>query len=511
MHIEPLKNLGNKASSITSKVHVCLEVCLSVLLLRLPCSDHYTGLSDSWCTAPIYCSPVTATLATLLAGVPEQWLRPLAVGKAHVIEGKAGQHCKGVGVGGSEPRHASPRWQPADTQLSADVHSSNTGSPSCSTSHASRLLQDASLNMFTGVEVVLVDANHCPGAVQILFKTPDGRRYVHCGDMRYCAAMQADPWLKQWRGASAVYLDTTYAKPKYTFCLQAEAVDYVVDTIRRLEALPDEAQEEDEDAADEGVDDDAAEAVGPEHAGRGQQEARAAAAVGSGGVAALGVKQGTARQGEATCTADAGTMDGSDGLAAADDEPDADADADAIGVDVPSIAEEGPTSVTSPEPAAAPVAAPKGALLFSEADMQVHATPLDPTPGVASSDGISGDSAATGSEQANATLSTQRHGHKRLYLISTYVIGKERILLAVHERLGLRICVTARKLAVLRATGISQDVLEAAFTTDPRVTPVHVTSWGFLGEVRAGGLQVQVLLPIPVTLLSHYAWASPLD
>lgn len=53
----------------------------------------------------------------------------------------------------------------------------------------------------------------------------------------------------------------------------------------------------------------------------------------------------------------------------------------------------------------------------------------------------------------------------------------------LHERLGLRVCVTPRKLAVLAASGVPQAVLDAAFTTDPRATPVHVTSWGFLGEV----------------------------
>lgn len=74
-----------------------------------------------------------------------------------------------------------------------------------------------------GVELTLVDANHCPGAVQILARLPDGRRYIHCGDMRYSPALKANPALVAFRGAEAVYLDTTYCHPQHTFPLQVAA------------------------------------------------------------------------------------------------------------------------------------------------------------------------------------------------------------------------------------------------------------------------------------------------
>lgn len=85
-----------------------------------------------------------------------------------------------------------------------------------------------------GVEVTLVDANHCPGAVQLLFQLPDGRRYVHSGDMRFVSRLLLNPHLQRFKGADALFLDTTYCNPRYTFPEQQQSVDYVADTICSL-------------------------------------------------------------------------------------------------------------------------------------------------------------------------------------------------------------------------------------------------------------------------------------
>lgn len=91
--------------------------------------------------------------------------------------------------------------------------------------------------LIDGCEVFLVDANHCPGAVQFLFKIPvqscNGKfeRYVHTGDFRYCNSMKLDPMLNAFVGADAVFLDTTYCNPKYVFPSQEEAIDYIVGVI----------------------------------------------------------------------------------------------------------------------------------------------------------------------------------------------------------------------------------------------------------------------------------------
>eukprot|EP00198_Chlamydomonas_reinhardtii_P008670 XP_001698007.1 predicted protein [Chlamydomonas reinhardtii] len=181
-------------------------------------SDHYTGLSEAWCAGPVYCSELTARLVAHLTGVSTAWLRPLPLGRPVVVEGL--------------------------------------------------------------VEVTLVDANHCPGAVQLLFRVlPRGGgggaagggaggvggvdatdaaksaggstrgadagcssgagavRYLHCGDMRYSPAMQSWPQLGAWRGCEGVFLDTTYCQPKHTFPTQDEAVDYVASQIHERTGL----------------------------------------------------------------------------------------------------------------------------------------------------------------------------------------------------------------------------------------------------------------------------------
>lgn len=90
-----------------------------------------------------------------------------------------------------------------------------------------------------GWDVTAVDANHCPGAVQFLFKAHGSEghrpgRYVHTGDFRFCDSMKLDPTLCEFIGADAVFLDTTYCNPKYTFPSQEESVEYVVSTIKRV-------------------------------------------------------------------------------------------------------------------------------------------------------------------------------------------------------------------------------------------------------------------------------------
>jgi hypothetical protein len=66
-----------------------------------------------------------------------------------------------------------------------------------------------------------------------------------------------------------------------------------------------------------------------------------------------------------------------------------------------------------------------------------------------------------------------------LFLISTYVIGKEKILTAVARKCNCLIYVNEWKLSILKCLKLED---EGVFTTDPAATNVHVVGWSFLGE-----------------------------
>ncbi|CAH2065724.1 unnamed protein product [Thlaspi arvense] len=139
-------------------------------------SDHYSGLSPSWSRGIIFCSHQTASLVKEILQVPSQLVFPLPMNQKAVIDGS---------------------------------------------------------------EVVLIDANHCPGAVQFLFKitleNDTFERYVHTGDFRFCDSMRLDPFLSGFIGCDGVFLDTTYCNPKFVFPSQEESVDYVISVIDKID------------------------------------------------------------------------------------------------------------------------------------------------------------------------------------------------------------------------------------------------------------------------------------
>ncbi|KAI5301136.1 hypothetical protein KEM56_001939, partial [Ascosphaera pollenicola] len=152
-------------------------------------SDHYIGLGKKWCHGPIYCSQVTAALVIQQLGVEETWVKPIPFN---------------------------------DTM---DVP--NTG----------------------GAKVTMLEANHCPGSSIFLFeKEIRGRlqRILHCGDFRAHPRQVQHPKLApeikdpvtgkiRLQRLDAVYLDTTYLNPKYSFPNQEDVVQTCAEICVKLD------------------------------------------------------------------------------------------------------------------------------------------------------------------------------------------------------------------------------------------------------------------------------------
>ena len=151
-------------------------------------SDHYIGLTSSWCHGPIYCSHVTANLV-------RQQLR------------------------------VDPKWV-VDLEFDDKFEVPDTG----------------------GVDVTMIPANHCPGSSLYLFekvvgkgKAPKMQRILHCGDFRACPAHVQHPRLRPdiidtvtgrnvtQQKLDVCYLDTTYLTPKYAFPSQEEVIQACAD------------------------------------------------------------------------------------------------------------------------------------------------------------------------------------------------------------------------------------------------------------------------------------------
>lgn len=91
-----------------------------------------------------------------------------------------------------------------------------------------------SLGLEPGVTVRAYDANHCPGALMLLFEV-HGRRILHTGDFRYAPAHDAFPEL--FDSIDVLMLDSTYGGPEHGavgehhFPSQEEAIARILDLI----------------------------------------------------------------------------------------------------------------------------------------------------------------------------------------------------------------------------------------------------------------------------------------
>ncbi|KAL3844090.1 hypothetical protein ACJIZ3_001493 [Penstemon smallii] len=158
--------------------------------------DHYQGLTRSFCHGMIYCSSITAKLINMKIGIPWDKIQVLPLNQKINI---------------------------------------------------------------AGIDVTCFDANHCPGAIIILFEPPNGKVWtkliknlysfllvlvfiklcsssciqpvLHSGDFRFGEEMAKLPPLQACR-VHTLILDTTYCDPQYDFPKQDSVIQFVIDAVQ---------------------------------------------------------------------------------------------------------------------------------------------------------------------------------------------------------------------------------------------------------------------------------------
>ncbi|XP_049543684.1 uncharacterized protein LOC125956144 [Anopheles darlingi] len=129
-------------------------------------ADHYIGLKKSF-AKPLIMSPITARLVKTFINVPEEHYRLIELHRPIVID---------------------------------------------------------------RVEIIALDANHCPGGIMFLFRLPNGTNILHTGDFRASAEMEEYPEFWNYP-IDCIYLDTTYLSSKYAFKSQWESVSDARNTV----------------------------------------------------------------------------------------------------------------------------------------------------------------------------------------------------------------------------------------------------------------------------------------
>ncbi|KAI3814782.1 hypothetical protein L1987_14426 [Smallanthus sonchifolius] len=130
-------------------------------------NNDYGGLTKSFCHGKIYCSLITAKLVNLKIGIPWEKIEVLPLNQKTNI---------------------------------------------------------------AGVDVTCFDANHCPGAIIILFEPPNGKAILHTGDFRFTEDMTKISSLQT--RLHTLVLDTTYCDPQYDFPKQEAVIQYVLEAIQ---------------------------------------------------------------------------------------------------------------------------------------------------------------------------------------------------------------------------------------------------------------------------------------
>ncbi|KAJ3076799.1 DNA break repair nuclease [Podochytrium sp. JEL0797] len=161
------KKLPHTGFTIDAFCHGAIAGCTAYFLTHFH-SDHYGGLTSKFNAGPIYCSKVTANLVRSQLRVAEEWI------------------------------HVLPMETPVEVQ---------------------------------GVQVTLIDANHCPGAVLFVFRVPGvnhvHHHHLHTGDFRAISPFHTTHRILLDTRFKSLYLDTTYCDMRYAFPPQERVLGVV--------------------------------------------------------------------------------------------------------------------------------------------------------------------------------------------------------------------------------------------------------------------------------------------
>lgn len=326
----------------------------------------------------------------------------------------------------------------------------------------------------TTAELTFIPANHCPGSAMLLLRSAD-QAILHTGDCRFCPAMlQApalQPWVRRGHGHSSltaaptasssssasaaaaamrpavpldIFLDTTYGHPKHVFLAQEESLRLGVSVVSQF--MP--------------------RTNGSECIGLGES-------LESGRLPAHADSSSASSSSEAA---------GGPAVASA-------ASYDAAAMMFPSAL---------PDESASGAAYDAAAMMFPSAMPDVSSAACASLPGrrdsSAHSSGAAGTAAAAPSSPsphasvARIAMTAElvppvppARTDRTLVIVSTYVIGKERLLLEIARQLHLRIFVSDRKLELVRLLGLSP--ADAGwFTCSKRDADVHVSGMDACGK-----------------------------
>ncbi|CAN6674381.1 hypothetical protein TRVA0_052S00936 [Trichomonascus vanleenenianus] len=163
--------IGNTKIAVDAFCYGPIQSVTSFFLTHFH-SDHYGGLCKSWKHGIIYCTPATANLLQMHLNVDYNIIRTIPLNEWVVIE---------------------------------------------------------------GIEVLFLDANHCPGSAIILFRAPD-KTVLHTGDFRASVTHHVEPLraLLKKQPIDTVYLDTTYLDPTYMFPSQQSVIESCAAYVERF-------------------------------------------------------------------------------------------------------------------------------------------------------------------------------------------------------------------------------------------------------------------------------------